>query len=266
MSAVFERVASNLSRLSSELKELGFDVKDLEEAISELKSIEGVLVTPPVATLVEGIANALSSIPQAVSREWVEELGRKVLGMVRELLPKCVKASSAIKAIVTVYSLSLITISVITTLFLAPSSTPNAVASLFTIFACSIAVFGVLVGMNIILLLLPALPIAPLAQCASLIPTDSYLAWVCLGIAVSIGGSATVTAISVRSYKRALVALLRIVSSVENALDRARSAREKVEEVGEEVKVEEIAELPREVYGEYAEELSRYINEVKRLK
>lgn len=284
MSAVIERVSKQLYRLSSELSSMGIEeAREIEEVARDLDRVEGVLVTPAVAKMVEELASVLSrassSSPNAL--EAIKDLASELRRLVKVWIPKCVRASSLLKVLVMLYSLSLVTLSVVAAMFLAPSSVPSDVATLFTIFVCSITIFGVLLGMNLMLILLPALPVAPLAQCASLAPANRALAWVCVGVAASLAASGFVAMLSVRSYRRALLALLSISSSVDSILERIKEARsaeaqlqpapssEQSVATSQPVateRVEEVGELPRDVYGSEAEELAKYSEEMKKLR
>ncbi len=272
MSAVLERVSKQLERLYSELEAMGIEAGAIKEVAKEVGGVEGLLVTPALANMVEEIGDALSRFSASPTREGVEALGKELKEVVERWVPRCRRASSAIKWLALAYSLSLITISVAVSLSLAPASIPNAVASLFTIFVCSLTIFGILLGMNMMLLLLPLLPVAPLAQCASLAVANTSLTWVCIGVGASLALTSVVAITSVRSYRRALLAFLSIASSVDSIIEKLRGEapsehREEVArvEVREGV-AEEVRELPRDVYGEDAEELAKYGEEMKKLR
>jgi len=284
VSAIIERVSKQLYRLGSELSSVGIEeAKEIEAVARELESVEGVLVTPAVARMVEEMASALSRFSPGEGLG-LKELASELRELARKWIPRCVKASLTLKLLVLIYSLSLITLSVVSAIFLSPSSIPSDVATLFTIFVCSVAIFGILLGMNMMLILLPALPVAPLAQCASIAPTNHAIAWACIGVAASLAASGFVALISVRSYRRALLALLNLSSSIDLVIEKAKEAREKLPPPTAPVSSEQPPqptpspqpasveraeggeELPPDVYGAEASELARYSEEMKRLR
>ncbi len=262
-----ERLGMELQRFSAGLQQLGEDPDGLAEAVGELSSLRPILVSSALLSMVKEIADELTRF--VVPREGssgIEELCKRVRSIVSQWVPKCVKMDIVSKVAMVVYALSIVAVSTASTLGWGGGSLLMDVGTVVTAFLGGAAILGALLGMNLAILVLPALPIVAIGQCIYLSISNSFFLWTSIALAISMAVAIHRAWLALDTYRRSLLEVLRISNAISRILEELRA------KVAEAQRIEEARIAPAErtelekIYGEELEELLRYSEELRKLK
>lgn len=267
--SVIQRLKIILIRLSDELNRLNIDQTMFRRSIEKLSFLENSFLLP--MNLVKGfrdvteIINKMNDILTIQDyRDKLKEAVSHLSSKIDEIVETNIRASRRIKLLLTFIEFTLMIVGTVFTyyssIYIGKDTLSIFIVALYSI---SIVVFvGIYLGLYTTILLLPTITLIPLTSLflSLMITSNITIMLMILSELCSLAIIIILITNTIKGYRNLAIEILRLISSIETFINNINRTF-----MLSPIQSKEMLEIYSKVYGDKANELIRYVEEISKL-